>query len=260
MLSTPVLTGLTSAEADKARQQYGVNQLADNESQTGWRLVVEVVSEPMFILLAVASLLYVLLGQWQEGIVLGVAMILVAGISVFQSVRSDRALQALRQLTQPTISVLRDGTLTDLPVENLVVGDVVRLIEGQTVPADGMLLQANDCSVDEAILTGESVPVTKTIADTDRFFAGTLLTSGSAYVRVDAVGDGTELGKLGRSLQTIEVEKTPLQLQISRFVQRMAFVGFGAFALVWGINFAQSGNWATSLLLGLTIAMSVLPE
>ncbi len=257
---TQIPTGLTTAEVDKSRQQYGANQLAVSESQTGWRLIVEVVSEPMFILLAVASLLYVLLGQWQEGIVLGVAMILVAGISVFQSVRSDRALEALRQLTQPTIAVLRDGQLTDLPVEDLVVGDVTRLTEGQTVPADGTLLQANDCSVDEAILTGESVPVTKTVPETDRFFAGTLLTSGSAYVQVSAVGDQTELGKLGRSLQTIEVEKTPLQLQISRFVQRMAFVGFGAFALVWGINFAQSGNWATSLLLGLTIAMSVLPE
>ncbi|MCY7355953.1 MAG: cation-translocating P-type ATPase [Rudanella sp.] len=256
----PSLTGLPSAEVEAARSQFGRNQLATAESQTGWRLVVEVVSEPMFILLAVASLLYVVLGQWQEGIVLGVAMGLVAGISVFQAVRSDRALQALRQLTQPTVSVLRDGELTTVAVEQVVVGDVVWLTEGQTVPADGQLVQANDCSVDESILTGESVPVTKTIPDTDRFFAGTLLTSGSAYLRATAVGEATDLGKLGRSLQTIKVEKTPLQLQIGRFVRGMAFAGFGAFALVWAVNFAQSGDWATSLLLGLTIAMSVLPE
>ncbi len=254
------LTGLSSAQADAARRQFGLNQRAAGESQTGWRLVVEIVSEPMFILLAVASLLYVLLGQWQEGIVLGVAMGLVAGISVFQTVRSDRALQALRQLTQPTVSVLRDGKLTTEAVEQVVVGDIVWLTEGQTVPADGRLVQANDCSVDEATLTGESVPVAKLMPDTDRFFAGTTLTSGSAYLRITAIGDATDLGKLGHSLQTIVPEKTPLQLQISRFIRGMAFAGFGAFALVWGINFAHSGNWATSLLLGLTIAMSVLPE
>lgn len=260
MLSNKPLTGLTTAEVDASRQQNGVNQFTTKESQTGWRLVIEIVSEPMFILLAVATLLYVLLGQWQEGLVLGIAMILVATISVFQTVRSDQALRALRQLNQPTIAVLRNGTLAELSVEDLVVNDVVWLTEGQTIPADGILLQANDCSVNEAILTGESVPVMKTDPNTDLFFSGTLLSSGSAYVQISAVGEKTELGKLGRSLQSIEVEKTPLQVQISRFVQRMAFVGIGAFALVWGINFAQSGNWATSLLLGLTIAMSVLPE
>jgi Ca2+-transporting ATPase len=258
--STHSLTGLSAGQVEAARQAYGTNTLVQQESQTGWRLIVEVLSEPMSILLAVACLLYVLLGQWHEGVVLGVAMLLVAGISIFQTVRSNRALQALQQLTQPTASVLRDGQLIALSVDQLVVGDVIWLTEGQTVPADGLLIQANDCSVDEAILTGESVPVSKTIPETDRFLAGTLLTSGSAYVRVTAVGEATTLGKLGRSLQLIDVEKTPLQQQISQFVQRMAFAGFGAFALVWAINFANSGNWVTSLLLGLTIAMSVIPE
>ncbi|AUD04268.1 cation-translocating P-type ATPase [Spirosoma pollinicola] len=254
------LTGLSTVQAETARNKFGSNQLTKPESQTGWRLLVEVVSEPMFILLAIAGTLYVLLGQWQEGIILGIAMCLVSGISVFQTIRSDRALLALRQLTQPMASVLRDGKLTTIAVEQVVVGDTVWLTEGQTVPADGLLIQANDCAVDEAILTGESVPVSKLTSDTDQFFAGTLLVSGSAYVRITAVGGTTELDKLGRSLQAIKVEKTPLQLQINQFVRRMAVAGFGAFALVWGVNFAHSGNWATSLLLGLTIAMSVLPE
>lgn len=254
------LTGLSPAQVEAARQAYGPNRLVSTETRTGWRLIVEVISEPMFILLAVASLLYVLLGQWHEGVVLGVAMLLVAGISIFQTVRSNRALQALQHLTQPTVSVMRDGQLMSLPVEAIVVGDVLWLTEGQTIPADGLLIQANDCSVDEAILTGESVPVAKTQPDVDPLLAGTLLTAGSAYARVTAVGEATTLGKLGRSLQTIEIEKTPLQQQIGQFVQRMAFAGFGAFALVWAINFANSGNWVTSLLLGLTIAMSVIPE
>ncbi|GAB3020729.1 cation-translocating P-type ATPase [Spirosoma pulveris] len=254
------VAGLTNVEADASRRQSGSNRPATHKSQTGWRLLVEIISEPMFILLAVASSLYVILGQWEEGAVLGVAMVFISAISFFQSVRSDRALQALRQLSQPMVSVLRDGQQGRIPVEELVVGDVVWLTEGQTVPADGVLIQGNDCSVDESVLTGESVSVAKTEPAIDRFLAGTLLTSGSAYVRIITVGEATELGKLGHSLQTIEVEKTPLQQQIAQFVQRMAFVGFGAFALVWGINFAQSGDRVTSLLLGLTIAMSVLPE
>ncbi|GAB3902527.1 HAD-IC family P-type ATPase [Larkinella knui] len=257
--STP-LVGLTSHEVDEARRRFGRNEAASAATTSLVKLVAEVVSEPMFILLAVASLLYVLLGQWQEGLVLGLAMLLVAGISLLQTVRSNRALQALRALSQPQVSVLRNGTLLPVATEDVVVGDLIWLSEGQTVPADGILVNANDCSVDEAILTGESVPVAKTVPESDRFLAGTMLTSGSAYVRVTSVGEQTELGKLGRSLQSIEVEKTPLQRQINRFVQRMAWAGFGAFALVWGINFAHSGNWTTSLLLGLTIAMSVLPE
>lgn len=253
------LQGLTANEAKLALEQYGRNSPSEAPTSALKPLLVDVVTEPMFILLAVACGLYVLLGQWQEGIVLGVAMMLVAAISVFQSLRSDRALQALRQLTQPTTSVLRDSRLISVPVEEVVVGDLVWISEGQTVPADGQFVQGNDCAVDESILTGESAPVFKA-SPQDRFYAGTTLVAGSAYCRVQAVGVATELGKLGRSLQTIELEKTPLQQQISQFVGRMAVIGVVAFGFVWGINFVRSGDWATSLLLGLTIAMSVLPE
>ncbi|RRB00008.1 cation-translocating P-type ATPase [Larkinella rosea] len=254
------LLGLTTSEVETARQRFGRNETESTDSASLLKLVVEVVSEPMFILLAVASLIYVLLRQWEEGLLLALAMLLVAGISLFQTVRSNRALQALRALSQNRVSVLRNGELLPVPIEEIVVGDLIWVSEGQTVPADGILVKANDCSVDEAILTGESVPVAKTAPAIDRFLAGTMLTSGSAYVRVTSVGTQTEVGKLGHTLQSIKVEKTPLQRQINGFVQRMAWVGFGAFALVWGINYSHSGDWATSLLLGLTIAMSVLPE
>ncbi|MPR31854.1 cation-translocating P-type ATPase [Salmonirosea aquatica] len=252
--------GLTTEQASVARQAFGSNGLNPLYKNKGWRMVGEVVSEPMFLLLAAASALYMVLGEWQEGAVLGVAMVLVAGISIYQTVRSDRALLVLRQLTRPTASVMRAGCLSELAIEDIVVGDTLWLTEGDTVPADGVLLSANDCAVDESTLTGESVPTEKANAGTDKFFRGTTLVSGSAYVRVTAVGEATEFGRLGRSLQAVEVEKTPLQKQISRFVLRMALAGFAAFVVVWSINFARSGDWAASLLLGLTLAMAVIPE
>lgn len=251
------LAGLTTDEVGRSRSRHGANSLPDPENR--WQLLVDIVTEPMFGLLAGACTLYVILGEWHEGIVLGVAMLIVAGLSVFESIRSDKALQALRRLTQPTVQVMRDGQLTELPTAELVVNDVVLLTEGQTVPADGRLLQANDCSVDEAMLTGESVPVAK-IEEGALLYSGTVLTSGRVFIWITAVGEQTEIGRLGHSLQTIVAEKTPLQQQIHHFVNRMAFVGLGAFLLVCIINFARSGDWVTSLLFGLTMAMTILPE
>lgn len=252
--------GLTNQQVVAARKQFGSNSMIASAGGRGGRLLWEVVSEPMFLLLAAAGVLYMALGEWEEGIVLSVAMLLVSGISVYQSVRSDRALLALRQLTRPTAAVMREGRLEELPLEEIVVGDTLWLTEGNTVPADGTLLSANDCSVDESTLTGESVAVVKSSAGNDPFFTGTTLVSGSAYVLVTAVGEATALGKLGLSLAGVEVEKTPLQQQISRFVMRMAVAGFAAFAVVWAVNYTMSGDWTTSLLLGLTLAMALLPE
>ncbi|GAB4033159.1 cation-translocating P-type ATPase [Spirosoma gilvum] len=251
------LTGLTTAEAEASRTRNGANALPAQENR--WQLLIDIVTEPMFGLLAGACAIYIFLGEWHEGIVLGIAMLLVAGLSVFESIRSDTALKALRQLTQPTVQAMRNGQLVDLPTEELVVDDIVLLTEGQTVPADGRLLQANDCSVDESMLTGESIPIAKIEAGTS-LFSGTVLTSGRVFLWITAVGQHTEMGQLGHSLQSIVLEKTPLQQQIHQFVNRMAVVGVVAFLLVCIINFARSGDWVTSLLFGLTMAMTILPE
>ncbi|QIP15125.1 cation-translocating P-type ATPase [Spirosoma aureum] len=257
LIPSASLVGLTIPEVDESRERYGTNILPGQS--TNWRLFIDIITEPMFGLLAGACTIYGFLGQWHEGIVLGIAMLLVAGLSVYESLRSDQALQALRQLTQPTVQVIRNTQLIQVPTEQLVVGDIVLLTEGQTIPADGVLLQANDCSVDESMLTGESVPVAKTEAGMP-CFGGTVLTSGRIFIRINAVGVNTEIGKLGHSLQTINSEKTPLQQQIHQFVNRMALIGLGAFLLVWFVNFARSGDWVTSLLFGLTMAMTILPE
>ena len=252
------LPGLTDEAIAQSRATHGRNVLTTNAPSQLLTTMKEVVLEPMFLLLLAACAVYVGLGRTEEAVTLSVALLLVSGISVYQSIRSDRALSTLRELTQPQAQVRRNGALITVPTETIVVGDVVLIEEGERVCADGTVDEASDFSVDESILTGESVSVTK--APGDPVFAGTTATTGSAGFTVTAVGGQTELGKIGRSIATIPTEKTPLQRQISQFVIRMAWIGLGAFALVWGINYARSGDWITALLFGLTLAMSILPE
>ena len=250
--------GLTNESVAESRATYGRNSLTVKVQSSLFTTMKEVVLEPMFLLLLAACAIYFSLGRTEEAITLIVALLAVSGISVYQSVRSERALGALRNLTQPTAQVRRNGGLTNVPVEEIVVGDAVLVEEGESVAADGRIDSANDFSVDESILTGESVSVTKTPGDV--VFGGTNTTSGSAWLTITAVGGQTELGKIGRSMDAISTEKTPLQRQINQFVLRMAWIGLAAFALVFGINYARSGDWVTALLFGLTLAMSILPE
>ena len=250
--------GLSRAAVLAARAAHGSNVLVADARSGLLTTLREVVLEPMFLLLLTACAVYVALGRAEEAVTLGVALLLVAGISVYQSIRSDEALGALRELTQPQAEVRRDGQPITVPVGDLVVGDAVRVAEGGRVPADGTVAEANDFSVDEAPLTGEAVPVAKAVGDP--VFGGTGAASGSAWLTLTAVGGQTKLGLIGRSMAAIVSEKTPLQVQVRQFVLRMAWVGAGAFALVFGVNYARSGDWTTALLFGLTLAMSILPE
>ncbi len=253
-----IIQGLTDEAVAKSSAEHGRNILTTDTGGSLIATIKEVVTEPMFLLLLVACTIYVVIGELAEAITLGIALLLVSGISVYQAVRSDRALSALRELTQPKAQVWRNGALTTIAVEHIVVGDTVLVEEGEHVPADGTIQDSNDFSLDESILTGESVTVMKTSGDP--VFAGTSTASGSAQLTVTAVGMQTELGRIGRSIGSILTEKTLLQRQINQFVIRMAWIGVGAFALVWGINYARSGDWLTALLFGLTLAMAILPE
>ncbi|WBA40367.1 cation-translocating P-type ATPase [Hymenobacter canadensis] len=250
--------GLTDDAVAASRAAHGANQLAAVPG-SGWLATLkEVVLEPMFLLLLAACTVYFVLGRAEEAITLLVALLAVAGISVYQAIRSNQALGALRELTQPRAQVRRNGALATVPVAELVVGDAVLVAEGSRLPADGTVTELNDFSVDEAILTGEAVPVAKAVGDA--VAGGTSAVAGSAWLTLTAVGAQTRLGLIGSSMEGIVTEKTPLQVQVRQFVLRMAWVGAAAFALVWGVNYAKSGDWVTALLFGLTLAMSILPE
>ncbi|ARK12361.1 cation-translocating P-type ATPase [Fibrella sp. ES10-3-2-2] len=256
--TSQVIHRLSSRAVYRSRKQYGPNTLPSDGRSGLFSTVKEVATEPMFLLLLVACTLYFVLGQLEEAITLIVALVLVAGISVYQSVRSNQALGALHKLTQPQAQVHRNGKLTLLPTEEIVVGDAVLVAEGQQLPADGQLNVTSDFAVDEATLTGESVAVAKVVGEP--VYAGTSVVAGSAWFTVTAVGQQTELGQIGHRIGEIHDEKTPLQRQISQFIWWMAWIGAGEFILVWAVNYSHSGNWMTALLFALTLAMSILPE
>lgn len=255
------LQGLSTADVHLRQQQYGKNIFQKGASRRFIHIVWDIVKEPMFILLVIACLLYFILGEISEGIMMFVAMILVAAISLYQEVKSTHAIESLKQFTEPTITVIRNGKHINLAAEELVPGDIVLLEEGMNVPADASVLQENDLSVNESIITGESFPVDKhESAGNNKLYQGTTINGGKCIAEVTATGNNTELGKLGKAVGGYHPSKTKLQLQINVFVRRLALFGLLGFFLIFFVNYIHHREWITSLLFALTLAMSAVPE
>lgn len=260
MDSTKDLKGLSTPEIITSREQYGSNALEMKDDRVFLQVLKQVALEPMFILLLAACIIYFMVGKYQEGIIMGISILIVAGISLFQEYRSKNAVKALNKLSAAKATVTRNGIIAKIPVEEIVVNDLLLIEEGEVVAADGLIITANDLSLNESILTGESFSVEKSADNANTVYKGTLVSSGSATIRVNAVGKKTMFGKIGLSLQEITVVKTPLQQQIRSFVRNMMWIGAVAFLIVVGINYYHSHNLIRSFLQGLTLAMSILPE
>lgn len=255
------LSGLSENEVTQSRAANGKNSLEHQEKNHFLHALLEMVKEPMFLLLVAAASIYYITGDYGDGIFMTAAIVLVAAISLFQESRSHHAMEALRKLSQPKSKVIRNGELVEVLSEEIVLGDCMQVEEGTFIPADGTILQSNDFSVNESILTGESLAVFKNeTSENPQVFQGTIAASGLAICKVTAIGNQTQLGKIGSSLSAIAEEKTPLQIQIGNFVKKMSIIGLVIFVMVWGINYYHSQELLSSLLKALTIAMSVIPE
>ncbi|MFH6769389.1 cation-translocating P-type ATPase [Gaetbulibacter aquiaggeris] len=255
------IKGLTDAEVQASRTKYGRNVLSSKKNNTFLLAIKNILKEPMIILLLVASSIYFISGEIGDGIFLASAIILVAIISLHQDSRSRNAIEKLKIFSQPHCKVIRNDITEELKSEDLVVGDHLILEEGTFITADGYIIHSNDFSVNESILTGEAFSVFKDKTKKDNtVYSGTYVTSGLAIVKITNIGNETKLGKIGKSLESISEEKTPLETQISAFVKKMVFAGTIIFLIVWVINYYQSYNLLDSLLKALTLAMSILPE
>lgn len=253
--------GLSNSEVIAARSKYGANSLSFKKENGFVDALKGLAKEPMVILLLVTSCIYFISGKPGDGIFLASAIVLVAGISLYQDSRSRNALEKLKDFSQPKCKVIRNGDVLEIKSEDLVIGDSLMVEEGTSITADGMIVHSNDFSVNESILTGESLAVYKEQSSADNLiFHGTTVASGLAIATITAVGNQTRLGRIGKSLESIVEEKTPLELQINNFVKKMVIAGLIVFLGVWAINYFRSANILDSLIKALTLAMSILPE
>ncbi|WP_298224310.1 cation-translocating P-type ATPase [Acidocella sp.] len=264
--------GLTSAEATTRLRQDGPNELPQDRRRRLPRIVLDAVQEPMLQLLLAAGLIYLLLGNLAEALILLSFAVLNVAMVVVQEARTATALEALLELTSPHALVWRDGAKMHLPARVLVAGDVIEVREGERVPADATLLEASSLHADEALLTGESVPVRKLVdttsavegvpggKDSPLIWAGSLVTAGSGIARVTATGPRTEVGRIGHSLSSVEAAVPPLQVQMRRLIWLFAAAGIGASGLLAIAYGLLHGQWLQAVLSGITLAMATLPQ
>lgn len=256
------LRGLTNKDAAQRLQKGGYNELPLKKQRTFLRIAVDILREPMFLLLLAAGTIYLLIGDPGDALMLLGFVVVSMAITIFQARKTERVLETLRDLSSPRALVIRSGEQVRIPGREVVEGDFLMLEEGDRVPADGVLLECHDLLIDESLLTGESLPVHKEAASAEsaRVYSGSMIVQGGGLARVTATGALTELGKIGKSLQTLEQEQSPLQREIGMLVKRFALFGVALSLLALGLYGWTRGDWMNGLLTGIALAMSVLPE
>jgi P-type Ca2+ transporter type 2C len=234
--------------------------LPDPQRRSELRIVAEVLREPMFALLLGAAILYGLIGELTDAAVLLVFACISILIAVIQETRSERVLEALRDLTSPRALVVRDGKRRRIPGRDVVRGDLLVIGAGDRVPADALVVSANDLHADESILTGESVPVLKQADNEALVFSGTLIVRGTGLAVVAATGVRTQIGQIGHAIVGMKAEKPRLQAQTQRVVFVAALAGAMVSALAVLLYGLIHGEWLQATLAGIALGMSVLPE
>ncbi|HEY3433781.1 MAG TPA: cation-translocating P-type ATPase [Rhodocyclaceae bacterium] len=263
--STPP-TGLSRDEAAARLRRDGYNELAADQGKSFLKIVLTVMAEPMFLLLLGAGLIYLLMGDVHEALILLGFVVVIMTLTSLQERRTEKTLAALRDLSSPRALVLRDGKVERIPGREVVRGDLLLLSEGDRVPADGVVLEAHELALDESLLTGESVTVTKTVAtttegdDASRVSAGTLIVSGQGRIQVMSTGLATTLGSISQSLQDIDDTASPLHREMASLAQRLAIIGIGLCLILTLVFVWLRGTWLDGLLAGITLAMSILPQ
>lgn len=255
------LVGLNETELNQSREKHGYNEMFTGERSTWYKLLMAIFKEPMLLLLIAVSIIYVIVGDYGEALFMLGAIIAVSAISFYQDNRSDKALEELEKLNEPLSTVIRQAKVLEIPTHEIAVGDLCIVVEGKMINADGEIVHSNDFSVNEASLTGETYSIFKSVETEDKnVYSGTVVMSGLAVFEVQKIGKSTQIGQIGESIREIEKESSPLQHQINHFVKVMAVIGIVIFLAVCFYSYYKTGNWIDSLLVGLTLAMSILPE
>ncbi len=268
--------GLTTAKAHELQNKYGKNELTPQNKESFLKKTFHIICEPMFLLLIVAAIIYFILGEPRDGAIMLIFVVGIISIDIIQEWKTDKTLNALKDLSAPHVKVIRDGKEQTIASADLVPGDIMLIHEGVKIPADGVVIRCNDLCVDESSLTGEAEGVWKSgtgdAPESDDFwrrdccYAGTLVTQGTAQVLVDKIGASTEYGKIGNNVASAPNEKTPLQNQTGNLVKLCAGIAAVLFALVGIFTYINipdhvfGDRLIESILSGITLAMAMIPE
>lgn len=266
------ISGLSSKEITEMQRSEGFNELPATQKRTFLTILVEVIREPMFLLLIASGIIYLFLGSLDEALMLMGFVFVIIGITFYQERKTERTLEALRDLSSPRALVIRDGEKKRIPGREVVKDDILILEEGDRVPADAIVLSCSHLLINESLLTGESVPVRKVPCEgvMDMYppggeekhsvYSGTLIVQGYGVAQVQSIGLNTEMGKIGKRLETLEDEDTSLQKETRNLVKNFAMIGIGlciAVVIIYGLTRL---DWINGFLAGITLAMAILPE
>jgi len=263
--------GLSQAEAAERTLQYGANEIQAAKRISAWEILLDQFKNVLILILLGATAISLFLGHGIESIAIAVIVLFAVLLGFIQEYRAERAIEALKQMAAPTASVLRDGTEVKIPARDLVPGDVILLHTGDRMPADARLLEAVNLQIEEAALTGESVPVEKHIEPLpiddlsvgDRknmVYAGTAATYGRGKALVVATGMQTEFGKIAQLLQTVETSKTPLQHNLDKVGTALARAAFVVVAIIVALGLVRGQPFVEMLIFGIALAVAVVPE
>lgn len=250
--------GLTSSEAQVLLKQYGKNEIVASAGLNQLQQIVKIFSDPMGLMMLGLSVLYFLTGAKTDAVIILIAYIPVTAVDVFLELRSEKALQDLKSNFQTKAKVYRDGVLTDLPIQFIVPGDVLAFEEGQSLPADGKILESNNLSVNESALTGESLPVEKSMGSD--FFAGTMILNGRGMGLIERTGKFTKFGKISDLLEETDSEKSPLQKRVHALVKKIVILAAVFVVLLFCIEYFRGNSFINSLIAALTLGMAAVPE
>lgn len=257
--------GLSTTDARAGLLSHGFNELLAARPKNVWKIALEVVREPMFLLLISCGLLYMMLGDYREGIIMLSTIFLIIFITFYQYRKTEKALDALKRLSSPRALVIRDGVEVRIAGREVVPGDLLVISEGDRIPADAFLLDSVNLTIDESLLTGESAPVTKLhgngpLSEKSMVFSGTLVVQGSGMAEVTATGNKTAFGKIGVSLSAIKQDETQLQTEMKKLIRNLFLIGAVLSITIVLLFYFTRGGFVQSLLNGLTAAMAILPE
>ncbi len=250
--------GISESQAQSILAREGENLIPSEAPKTLAKQIIVVLSEPMLILLIAAGVINFLLAEVLDALMLMVTVFIVLGISIYQSRRSEKALQALKELSAPTVKVIRDGAEKRISSKALVVGDLMLLSEGDRVCADALIISSKSLAVDESTVTGESVPVDKN--EGDSLLSGTLISRGHGTAEVSATGVKSQLGAIGKSLQEITTSRSRLQRDVDQLVRVIGVLGIITVISVVTIYGSTRNNWLEGGLAGIAAAMALIPE